>query len=277
MDKKYYYLAGLDRSGNTLLSALLRQHPEIYASTLSPVCDYVWSVASNFSDNPAFEYYARSQKSKNILTGIFDSYYADIDKPIIFDRNKYWADYDLIDFTKQLMFPNPKIIMTIRDPLEIAQSFITVFRGSDYIDSKMTESGFIWDPHLSLDDCRVDYVLDSERGLIRQFRSFAHSYIAPENKGVLHAVQYNDLISNTQKVMSDIYNFIGVEDFINDTENIDTPEEDTAGQGLPANLHMVMPKIHDNKAKPEQFFSDYVLTKYETFRQEYEGFVKEYL
>jgi hypothetical protein len=40
--KKYYFLSGMQRSGNTLLSTILSQNPKIYSSKLSPMAQYMW-------------------------------------------------------------------------------------------------------------------------------------------------------------------------------------------------------------------------------------------
>ena len=40
--KTYHLLAGLPRSGNTLLSAILNQNPDIYSSPLSPITGMLW-------------------------------------------------------------------------------------------------------------------------------------------------------------------------------------------------------------------------------------------
>jgi sulfotransferase len=200
--KKYFYLSGLQRSGNTLLSALLNQHPEIYASHLSPVLDYAFSVSQNFSDNPADPKYTKSEKSKNTIKGILDSYHKDIKKPIIFDRHKFWCTHESVNLIKNFINTKPKIIITIRNPFEITESAIK--SGSDYLDKKMTDEGFIWDSGLSLNDNRANYLL-GENGFLLQLKSFLYASSLTENKDVFHVVKYNDLISNTQNVMDKIY------------------------------------------------------------------------
>jgi sulfotransferase len=258
--KKYFYLSGLPRSGNTLLSALLNQHPKIYSSSLSPVLDYAFSVSQNFSDNSADPRYIESEKSKNIIKGILDSYHKNIKKPIVFDRHKFWCTYESVNLIKNFINPRPKIIFTVRDFFEIAESSIK--SAPDYIDKIMIETNFISDPGLSINDNRTNYLL-GQNGIVSQMQSFLHVSSLPENKDIFHVVKYNDLISNTQNVMDKIYNFFEIEAFTNDLNDIELEEkENDEALGLPKDLHKVYPTIQSNKANTKNFFSDYVLEKY---------------
>jgi sulfotransferase len=258
--KKYFYLSGLQRSGNTLLSALLNQHPEIYASHLSPVLDYAFSVSQNFSDNPADPKYTGSEKSKNTIKGILDSYHKDVKKPIVFDRHKSWCTHESVNLIKNFINPKPKIIFTVRDFFEIAESSIK--SGPEYVDRLMVESNFISDSGLSINDNRANYLL-GHNGIVSQLQSFIYASSLPENKNIFHIVKYNDLISNTQDVMNKIYDFFEIEKFNNDLNNIELKEkENDEALGLPKDLHKVYSTIQSNKADPKSFFSDYVLEKY---------------
>jgi len=261
-EKKYFYLSGLFRSGNTLLSALLNQHPKIYASHLSPVLDYAFSVRQNFSDNPADPRYIGSKKSKNTIRGILESYHKDIEKPIVFDRHKFWCTYDSVNFIKNFINQKPKIIITIRSPFEIVESAIK--NGPDFVDKRMSEEGFICDPGLSINDNRANYLLGNN-GFVSQFQSFLYVSSLPENKDIFHVVKYNDLISNTQNVMNKIYDFFEIKAFTNDLNNIELEEkENDEALGLPKDMHKVYSIIQPNKADPENFFSEYILKKYKS-------------
>ena len=49
--KSIYFLGGLPRSGNTLLSALLNQNPDIYVSPLSPLLNNLLTIEKNLNFN----------------------------------------------------------------------------------------------------------------------------------------------------------------------------------------------------------------------------------
>ena len=85
-----YFLSGLPRSGNTLISSLLNQNPEVYSSPISPLVQNIWVLHRNFeyeANITSEENQARHQKSIEDYT---KSFYSDINKPVIFDREKEW-------------------------------------------------------------------------------------------------------------------------------------------------------------------------------------------
>ena len=260
MQKKYFYLAGLHRSGNTLLSALLNQHPEVYSSRLSPVLDYAFAVRNNFLDNEADVKYEGSSVSQNVISGLLHSYHKDVDKPIIFDRNKLWCTHQSVDLIKSFIDPKPKILFTTRNFLEIAESAIKV--NCELLDEAMNSQGFIWDHGLSLNDNRANYLFNVD-GVVLQYQFFLHAYSLPENKDIFHVVKYNDLIADTQNVMDGIYDFFEIDKIKNNLDSIVLKEkENDEALGLPKDMHKVYPTIESNKSDPKNFFSDYVLEKY---------------
>ena len=52
--KKYYFIAGLHRSGVTLLSSILNQNPRFYSGPLSPVLNIMKGIENNIQE---LEYY----------------------------------------------------------------------------------------------------------------------------------------------------------------------------------------------------------------------------
>ena len=57
--KKYYFIAGLHRSGVTLLSSILNQNPRFYSGPLSPVLGIMKNIENNIEK---LEYYKSSPK-----------------------------------------------------------------------------------------------------------------------------------------------------------------------------------------------------------------------
>ena len=125
MDKTFHFLAGMPRSGNTLLSTLLNQNPLIYSSPLSPLTAFLWDMSSNLQGR---EHLMRSDSNKkrteNFLSSFTDNFYRDVDKPVIIEREKTWGTPANLEIIKKYITPTPKIIFTVRDILEILASYI---------------------------------------------------------------------------------------------------------------------------------------------------------
>jgi len=110
MEKKYHFLAGLPRSGNTLLSSILNQNEKIYSSHLSPISTILWDVQQSAFQN---EYTLRSNNidaANSIIQNIIVNYYSKINKPIIIDREKAWATPGNLTTIKKYITSEPKII-----------------------------------------------------------------------------------------------------------------------------------------------------------------------
>ena len=69
MNKNFVMLSGLPRSGSQVLSSMLNQHPEIYASTTSPVADLIgligeqWPSISQALVDPDPKQYSKNELS----------------------------------------------------------------------------------------------------------------------------------------------------------------------------------------------------------------------
>ena len=48
MKKTFYFMAGLPRSGSTLLSSILNQNPRFYSGPSSPVLGAMYALEANF-------------------------------------------------------------------------------------------------------------------------------------------------------------------------------------------------------------------------------------
>jgi sulfotransferase len=260
MEKTFYFLAGLHRSGNTVVSSLLNQNPKIYSSPLSPVCNYLWALHNASLDT---ENAARNRDKTGIqavISNLFDNHYSAINKPIVFDREKNWGTPGNLFIIKEHLTQQPKIVYTVRPIIEVLSSFMSLEKS--WIDRGMSDSRWTYKNYLSLDENRCDYLM-RPGGEIDQSLLCINEIIKPENKGIFHLVEYDDLINKPQETMNGIYNFIGIEPFEHDFNNIIKLEKDDDTLiGMPANLHKIRPELKQTSSKPEDVLSDYVINKY---------------
>jgi sulfotransferase len=88
INKKYYFLTGMPRSGNTLLSAILNQNPKFYSSPLSPLSEQLFQIESSLSSETGLRNQENSKRTVNTLNKYTDIFYSDVNKEIIFDYSK---------------------------------------------------------------------------------------------------------------------------------------------------------------------------------------------
>lgn len=262
MDKTYHFLTGLPRSGNTVLSSILNQHPEIHSSALSPVSEYLWVLHNSSLVQENVLRNKDMSGSNAIFSNLLKNYYENIDKPIIFDREKNWGNPANVALIKRHLTPTPKIVYTVRPVIEMLASFITMSKNPPWIDIDMERQGWYYKDYLTIDDNRCDFLMrpwgEIDKGLM-----ILNEMIKPENKDVFHIVEYADLISKPQEIMNGIYDFIRIELFKHNFTNIVKLEEDDETLlGMPQDTHKVRPVLEKTSLKPEDVLSDYVISKY---------------
>lgn len=82
MNKTYYFISGLPRSGSTLLCNILAQNPRFYVSATSGILDVMFGVRNQWDKLIEFRAMASEQSEVakvRVLRGILESYYSDVD------------------------------------------------------------------------------------------------------------------------------------------------------------------------------------------------------
>jgi sulfotransferase len=263
MDKNYYFLAGFPRSGNTLLSSILNQNPEIYSSPLSPVVEYMWQCHQANLNLEHAKTNPYPNRSKNIISNIIKNYYEDVEKPIVFDRDKNWANPSNIEMLNSYIDFKPKIVFTTRPMIEILASTIAIFK--DQLVDMMNESGYVPDNNLNKNDNLCDFIM-SEHGQIGRLSPVFFS-IDNLNDGMIHIVKYEDLLSSPQKTMNSIYDFLEIEKFQHNFTNIQKiDQENDSAAGHPKNLHKIRRKLGRGEVRVEDYLTPRSIEKYKDAR-----------
>jgi sulfotransferase len=260
MDKTYHFLAGLPRSGNTLLSALFNQNPDIYSTPLSPLPSFMWEFA-NTADNS--EQVGRNTenriKTEIFLSSFMDNYYKEVEKPVVIDREKAWGTPANLSLVKKYVTPAPKIIFTVRDILEIIASFVKM--DAQYLKSNAADAGYYITNYRSPKDLICEHLMalngDIDKGLL----SLASAFY-PENKGMFHIVEYNDLVFSPDETMAKIYDFLEMPHYEHNFNKIKKVEQDNdEALGLPKDLHDIRKSLTQSSTSLD-ILSDYIKHKY---------------
>lgn len=176
-------------------------------------------------------------------------------------KNRKWGmDETLPDF---LMMKSPKIIITYRPILEVLASFVQLadkYPETNFIDKAMIKESFLPAFYRPINDARCDW-------LMRPYGPIDEASTVFKNMGIykewFHLVNYDDLCSDTEKVLSGIYQFLEIDNFSHDLNNI--PQHDNAEDmdvfGIPT-LHTIKPVIQKSTTDPSKVLSKYVIQKY---------------
>ena len=233
--KSYYFIAGLPRSGSTLISSVLKQNPEFYADIKSPVLELTSNAIEIISESENNFSITNSQR-KNLIYGIFDGYYQHLKNPIIFDSSRSWTRKT--NFLKEL-FPYTKILCPVRDIVSIINSFETIFsKNSFYTNIILENSSNVF--------ARCDGLMNwNADGQIAKPWIFLQEAFAL-NPEMIHFIEYENLCKEPEKIMRGVYEFLEKPYYSHDFENVGYSNENFDRACNLKNLHTVKKRVEYN-------------------------------
>tara|TARA_B100001989_G_scaffold4262_1_gene2904 strand:- start:4706 stop:5545 length:840 start_codon:yes stop_codon:yes gene_type:complete len=259
MNHSFYFMAGLPRAGSTLLKSIIDQNPNVHTEPVSPVMEIMYhSEKYFFKQSEQYIGYPKPKNAYKIVSSYIQNYYYDVEKPIVIDHNRAWSNN--IERIKTYIHPNPKIICPVRDISEILTSFITmVHRNSDevsFIDKHLIEGGYTVD-----DDNRCQYLMGND-GIVEQaLWAQSQAFIRNETKHLL-MVEYDDIVNTPQETMDRIYNFLEIDGYKHDFNNVKNNHRESEEQWNLKDMHHVRNKVQKISKKPEDVLSPFILNKY---------------
>lgn len=262
--KQYAFLAGLPRSGSTLLSSILNQNPRIHSGANSPMCGMMWHLEQSIVATEQFNAYPKMHVVNPMVYGILESFYADRNESFIIDKSREWSMPQHLELLKRVLPYEPKIILCVRSIIEILASFINLVHTNpsnvSFIDKEIqARQDFHFYRHP--DEIRCDSLMRPKGPIDNALYGLAFAS-QPENKKYFHFVEYNDLISNAEGTMNGIYNFLGLEEFKHNYENIENKfHERDETYGL-YGMHDVRRRLSRSTVNIGEVLTPYILQKY---------------
>ena len=186
--KEIFFLSGMPRSGNTLLSSLVNQNKDITINAQSPVIDMVHDfclmkedlIFKNFPDHNSFN---------NVFKNIFNHYYKNFTTKYIIDRGP-WGTPGNLQALKQII-EKPKFIILYRPVLEVLASFINLEKPNN-IEKR----------------CFDLMHLQDKNGMIDKSLYSIHNILKEKEDHLV--IYYNNLIIDPLKEIKKIYEFLNV-------------------------------------------------------------------
>lgn len=251
--EKVVFMAGLPRSGSTLLGALLNQNPRIHTEPASPVLDFVMAINKVADKSEHYAAFPKQQSVFAVIQSTFQSYYWHTPKPVIVDKNRGWPTQ--IKGLEQCVVPKAKILCPVRNLDEVLASFIKLAHKNPF-DPEIGKPNFIDHSLLVVnkrinDENRCEMLL-SDKGLIGQCMRAMKQ--AAENGYLdrLHFIEYDNLVSKPQETMDAIYAFLEEEPYAHNFEEIANPAREKDGEvfAVPT-LHEISPSLKRSTTDPK--------------------------
>lgn len=263
-NRKYAFLSGLPRSGSTLLSSIFNQNPNIHSSANSPMCSMMSNLETNLIKCEQFVAYPKPQIIQPMIMGILDSFYSDRTESVVIDKSREWSTPQNFELLKRTLPYEPKIIICVRPILEILASFINLVNKNtgmvSFIDKEIEahqQVHFYNHPH----ETRCDSLM-RPRGPIDNALYGVAFALQPENKHNFHFVEYSDIVTNPEQTISEIYAFLGIENFKHDYSNIENNfHENDEIYGL-RGMHDIRKTLSPTAISIQETLPPRVITKY---------------
>jgi sulfotransferase len=230
--KKYHFITGLPRSGSTLLTSILKQNPRFHSSITDPLANLVRGVIENSQSASGMKHEVPIERRKNLVRHLFEGYYENVDKSVIFNTNRAWTF--LIEVNKEL-YPDSKYIVCVRDINWVLDSFECAHRRNPFsvntvtgglsssvyqrIDSLMKDDGIIGFPYIGIKQA-----------------------ITGPNKSSLFLLEYEQLCKNPKQMIMAVYNFIGEPYFDHDFNDVEASWDEYDSE-IGIKLHQVRKKV----------------------------------
>ena len=211
--KTLFFLAGLPRSGSTLLGSILSQHPKIQATPTSPLADLLCWIDEGFSKLDLQYTYDKQQIQYNTYNSILENFYNHIEKPYILDKHRAWAKN--VPSIEKFLNQTPKIIATNRRVSEVLASYILLIQRNgetdNFVDAHLGREGKLITTDNRIECLWKNYVCDPYESLV---------YGLTHNRSNIHLVDYNDLTQNPERELNKIYQFLEIEPHTHDLSSI---------------------------------------------------------
>ena len=199
--KKLYFLAGLPRSGSTVLAALLNQHPELHTTATSGLLGILTAMLRAWEEcEPARIGTDRIPQEKgDAIKALCEVKCRDTDKNIILNKERGWVKAQNMHTMEMALGYPPKIIATVRNVEDCVASMVRIAKPNE-LSSFLRESSY------------VKHIQESYVDLLK-----AHHW----KREYIYYVDYDELNNNPEETLRGIEKFLELSPHTYDTDNID--------------------------------------------------------
>lgn len=238
-DKKtFYFIAGLPRSGSTLLANLLAQNPRFHTTSTSGIMDIMFGVRNSWDKLVEFQATPNDEGRLRVLRGILESYYSDVSKPVIFDKCRGWLS--LLEMAETVLGYKAKVLVPVRDLRDVLSSFEKLWRDTSKTAQVAQESMNYFKFQTVQGRCDVWLSPDQPVGLA--YNRITDALVRGFSDRMFF-VDFDDLTTHGEQSMTAIYKFLGEENFKHNFDHVEQVTwEDDSVHGFKG-LHNIRSKV----------------------------------
>lgn len=240
MVEKIFFQCSLPRSGSTLLQNLIAQNPDFYATPTSGLIEIFLNARNIYTNNVEFKAQDRATMEagfKNLCReGMFGFFNAITDKKYVIDKSRGWSvTYDFLNW----YYPNPKVVVMVRDLRAIVASLEKKFRQYQHIDSGLQNWNELRNTTV---DKRIDYFLFQAPPLSVSIDVLYDTIMRQLAKNCLF-IKFENFTTNPEREMKRIYEYFELPYFKHDFENIEQKTFEDDNYHIPFGDHEIRSNV----------------------------------
>ncbi len=233
--KTIHFIAGMPRSGSTLLANLLNQNPRFAATPTSGLCPLVLRINHVWSEVPELRASSNPQEKLGLIRGMLHGFHT-TERPVVFSKSRGWVA--CVELLRNALGCEPKLLVTIRDIPSILSSCEKLFRK----ELKSPESVARWGQNMETIEGRLAFWTAADQMVGGQYNRI-RDCVMRGNRRNMHFVDFDELCAQPAATMDKIYAFLGEQPFIHDFETVEQSTHEKDEEHGFVDLHSIRPKI----------------------------------
>jgi sulfotransferase len=242
-DKTIHAIAGLPRSGSTLLANILAQNPRFETTASSSILGIIINIRDQWDS--LFAATPNPQAKVDVMRGVLFNYHQRTPKPVVFDKCRGWlAGLETLEI---ILERKAKVLVPVRDLRDVLASFEKLWRKNVGTTQIPQEKAYPLQFQSLEGRCDVWLQKGEPVGLayMRIEDALARGF-----RDRLHFVRFEDLTRRPRDTMKGIYDFLGEKHFehnFDHVEQVTWEDDDVHG----------MKGLHDIRSKVEPIEPQY--------------------
>ena len=214
--KKYHFISGMPRSGSTLLCNVLMQNPRFRSTATSGIMDVMFGVRNQWDNLVEFKASPNPDAKLRVLRGILENYYADTDKPVVFDKSRGWIS--LLGMAEEVLGHKAKVLVPVRDVRDVLASFEKLWREN----SKTSQMGQEGQNYIQFQTVqgRVENWMRADQTFGLSYNRITDALQRGYGDRMMF-IDFDDMTTNPKQTFKKIYEFLGEEYFEHDFDNVE--------------------------------------------------------
>jgi sulfotransferase len=244
VEKQTFFLAGLPRSGSTLLLNILGQNPGVHVTPTSGILDILVNTRNRWNKNVAFKAIPWEESERTLCQvqrHIMQGYFEHIEKPVCIDKNRGWLEFLEMASVVVGGQENVKVIVTVRDLRDVCASFEKLYRKTAATGQIPQEQA---DTRLKMKTAvgRLQIFISDGQPVGRAFNAVRDAVTRGWRKQMMF-VEFGALTRQPKKTLDAVYSFLDLPAHEHDFDNVEQiTHEDDSAHGF-KDLHTIRRKV----------------------------------